>query len=405
MNSENSLFKVSPHSFDKDVEVPGSKSFANRVLILAAIEKSPITIENLPLSHDVERMIQILKQIGLVISSSDNSITIENSFPDCERLSNTSIVIKPGDGGTTTRFIIPLLSLGKSKYIVEPTGRMRTRPIKGLLGNLEDLGVKCTQSDEKWLTIQGPIKEIPKSLRVDASKTTQHATAMALILKNTHIIPEGMDFSKSYWDMTTELISNFKNRQAHFITPVDFSSLSYPLALAATTGRVRVKNCLEVDTFQADSILISLLRNFGATVELSDKGLEVSKANTLVGIDHDCSNCPDLVPTLGFICSMARGTSKLSNVKVLKFKESDRLQELFKIFNTFNILHEYNEILDELIIHGNSERLNGQIDIKTAEDHRMVMCSYLFLRSHSGGSVNHSGCVSKSFGNFFEVME
>ena len=405
MNSENSLFKISPRMFDQSMDVPGSKSFANRVLVLAAIEDRPIKIENLPLSHDVDRMIKILKKIGLIITESENSITVENSFPACEKNTNVPSLIEPGDGGTTTRFIIPLLSLGSNNYIVEPAGRMRDRPIEGLLSNLGELGVSCERSDEKWLSINGPIKKIPSILKVDASKTTQHATALALVLKNTHIIPEGMDFSKSYWDMTIDLISRFKNRQECFVTPVDFSSLSYPLALAATSGRVRIGNCLEIDSFQADSILISLLKKIGASVELTQDGLEVRKAKHLSSIDHDCSNCPDLVPTLGYICSMAKGISKLSNVKVLRFKESDRLLELFKIFKSFNIVYDYNEKDDELIIHGNPNKVEELLDIETADDHRMVMCSYLFLRSHSGGTVNHASSVSKSFANFFEVME
>jgi 3-phosphoshikimate 1-carboxyvinyltransferase len=405
MNLESSLFKVTPKKFDKEINVPGSKSYANRVLILAALEEEAITIENLPLSHDVERMINILKEIGLDIIKSNNSVTIRNSFPSCEKKSSTPIVLMPGDGGTTTRFIIPLLALGSNNYILEPAGRMRTRPISGLIDNLKNLDVVCLQTKEQWLSIQGPISKIPSSLEVDASKTTQHATALALVLKNTHIIPKGMDFSKSYWDMTIDLISKFKNRQTVFVTPVDFSSLSYPLALAATSGRVMVSNCLEIDLFQADSVLVNLLKEFGAKVELSNNGLEINRAESLVAINHDCSNCPDLVPTLGFICSLAKGISKLTNVKVLKFKESDRLLELFKIFNHFNIVHEYNEDSDELLIHGSDLRVSEKVDIETAEDHRMVMCSYLFLRVHSGGSVNHSGCVSKSFGNFFEVME
>jgi 3-phosphoshikimate 1-carboxyvinyltransferase len=405
MNSDNSVFKVRAKEFNKTISVPSSKSFANRALILAAQSREEVTISSLPLSHDVDKMLEIFKTIGLEISRDNDSVTIRNSFPECESSDGQSVTILPGDGGTTTRFIIGLIARGSKKYIIEPEGRMRTRPISGLVETLKDLGVQCNQSENQWLSITGPYKKNPDTLSIDASKTTQHATSLALSLIDTHVIPEGMDFSKSYWDMTVELISKFKNGNTKFEVPVDFSSLGYPLALAAVTGRVHVDNCRVIDKFQSDSIFLDLLRDFGAKVELSRTGLVVEKNAPFKSIDHDCSNCPDLVPTIAFICSFSDGESKLRNVKVLRYKESDRLEEVFKILNSFNIEHDYNEEKDVFSIIGKKESFSNEVIIETAEDHRMVMVSYLFLRAHSGGSVNHSGCVSKSFGNFFEVME
>ena len=41
--------------------------------------------------------------------------------------------------------------------------------------------------------------------------------------------------------------------------PVDFSCLSYPMALGLLRGKVLVKNCLQLDPNQADAKFISLM--------------------------------------------------------------------------------------------------------------------------------------------------
>ena len=63
MSLDHSPFRVSTESFNKVIQVPGSKSYANRVLILAALCPDKVIINNIPLSSDVEKMISCLTQI------------------------------------------------------------------------------------------------------------------------------------------------------------------------------------------------------------------------------------------------------------------------------------------------------------------------------------------------------
>ena len=405
MQLKNSLFNVEPQGFSKDIKVPSSKSYANRAIILASLSKESVEIFNLPLSHDVTNLISCLRLIGLKIIDIEDGIRIENSFPECESKEDSIIKLLPGDGGTTTRFLIPLLSLGARTYNVEPSGRMRDRPISDLLESLVDLWASVSQCDS-WLTLNGPISPDSRFLNIDASKTTQHATAMALALafNNVEVHPVDMSYSTSYWEMTKDLIKEFLKGKKSFIVPVDFSSMSYVLALGADLGRVRVKNCFEVDRFQSDSIFVKILREMNYNVSLSSTGLEVEKSNNLRTVDFDCSDCPDLVPTLAFICSRVDGISKLKNLSVLKYKESDRLFEVQKLLDLYEIENSYDAKEDTLLIHGRSKRTDSRKDIFPPDDHRIVMVSYLFLRANGGGGLSSIESVSKSFANFFELL-
>ncbi len=401
---ENKL-QITPKEFGKSVIVPSSKSYANRVIILASLCKESVEILNLPLSHDVTNLIDALRVVGLKILDIENGIQVVNSFPECETEGEEVIQILPGDGGTTTRFLIPFLALGKREYQIEPVGRMRDRPIADLLESLVDIGATVSQCNS-WLTISGPISSPQRIVTADASKTTQHATALALSLssQNVEVLPKDMNYSVSYWEMTKSLIREFKQGTRKFIVPVDFSSMSYILALGADLGGTSVLNCSSIDQYQSDSVFLDILKEMGCEIKITEEGLVLSREKELCSIDVDCSNCPDLVPTLAFICSRAEGVSKLRNLDVLKYKESDRLLEVQKLLDLYNIENNYCKNEDCLTINGKSMRSHEVKEIFPPDDHRIVMVSYLFLRANGGGELSSVDSVSKSFANFFEVV-
>lgn len=404
MSSENLCFKIDgSKKFNKQIEIPTSKSFANRALILAATIKEPVILNNIPASTDVRNLINALKSIGLEIDENDSEITIFNSFPDCEIASDEIIKIETGDGGTTNRFLIPLLALGSNLYEIIPSHKMKDRPMEELDNVLKDLSVNVIRNDNVWFALQGPIKIKSHCIEVDCSESTQFATGLALTLSQFHvdIIPVNLVTSTPYWEMTLDLIQRMKTERVIDI-PVDFSSLSYPMAFAALNGSVLVKNCFGIDRFQADSIFIKILENIGVSLTFLKEGLYVEKSH-LKTFYFDAKDCPDLIPTLCFMASYIKGESIIKSVEVLKYKECDRLSEMMKIMNLFNIEYEYSEELDEIRIHGTQEK-SSFVEYVPPVDHRMIMVGYLFMRNNNGGNLHNCQSVRKSFPNFFEIM-
>jgi len=404
MNSDLSTFKVIPKVFNKKVLVPSSKSYGNRLLILAGLSKEDVTIKNIPPSSDVEKMLDCFSKIGLTIINGDNEVTIKGSFPECEL--KRDLTLKTGDGGTTNRFILPFLGRGKQVYTLEPEGHMRDRPMGPLVDSLREIGVTViNSSDEAWLKVQGPIRDSDSEILVDSSKSTQFLTGMALALADTdwNVLGSNLSVSLPYWKLTQNLIHQFKNKTLNYINPVDFSSLTYPLALAVTEGEVAVTNCRERDLFQADSAFIEVLKEMGATIEFTNNGLHCKKSN-LSAIDFDGSQCPDAIPTLLYVCSFAGGVSKIFNLEVLTHKECDRFKEMVKMLSAFGIDIEWCD--KEYWIEIKGQSFKGIHDVyRPPEDHRMVMVAYLFLRSLGGGELSNFHHVKKSFSNFFELME
>lgn len=394
--------QVLVNSFFKTLSVPFSKSYLNRALILGSLNPEVVTIHGNSESSDVKNLIECLKKIGLDIEIQSQNIIIKNSFPECELKTDSLIEINTYDGGTTGRFILPLLSLGKNTYKVLMSERMLERPLDEIFRCLHNLDVKINK-DQQGIIIQGPIASSGK-ITVDCQKTTQEASGllMAFSGKNIEIKTINDQKSKSYLELTKKML--YERLASDYFPPADFSSIGYPLALAATIGEVTIKNCLDIDETQADSKFIQLLEQLGFPLSFSAEGLKVKKQDHYQGFTIDCSDCLDLVPTLAYLASYADSVSSLKNLSNLKYKESDRLSAILKILTDFEIGHSYDQTKDELIIQGNG-KLMTQKNITTVNDHRIVMIGYLFLRKNSGGTIYHEDAVNKSFPQFFEMME
>ena len=59
---------------DGEVQIPGSKSLSNRILLLAALAEGSTRITNLLDSDDVRHMLNALKQLGVTYQLSDDRL-------------------------------------------------------------------------------------------------------------------------------------------------------------------------------------------------------------------------------------------------------------------------------------------------------------------------------------------
>jgi 3-phosphoshikimate 1-carboxyvinyltransferase len=410
-NSNESQRVLSAEFKNKTVLIPTSKSQANRMLVLAALSKNKVRLNNLPDGNDVRKMLSALAQIGLKLEYINRDVIIHNSFPACEKDDpRPEIILQTGDGGTTNRFLMAMLGLGSKSYVLDAEGPMRARPMEELESTLKDLGVSCERGKTFWYKVRGPYKTNKARVTVDAARSTQFASAMAMALSplDIPISVINLEASENYYRMTEDLIQKFKSGENEFNVPVDGSSLSYPLALAALNGSVRIPNMLAVDPLQADFALMEILKDMGLEWSIDAAGLSLKGKKELPPLNHgqvlECNFFPDLVPTLIFLASYCNGQTLLKNIKVLRHKESDRIEECLKLLKQFNIGHHYDESADILSIEGNATK-QGQHVIHCPADHRIVMVGYLFLRFNSGGELLNIEHVKKSFPDFFQQME
>ncbi|MBF0300071.1 MAG: hypothetical protein HQK51_15220 [Oligoflexia bacterium] len=427
---------VSNHPINKSITVPTSKSHTNRLLILASIYPETVIIKKFSHSTDVLILIDCLKKIGLEIEidNINETLTIKNSFPNSENnlnnLNDLPIELNAGDGGTTNRFLLALLSRGSCRYKLHANNLMLSRPILELCNILRKFSVDI--SDTYPLELKGPAifeqnksgTEVKVEVEVDCSLSTQFLSALMLAFadKKINFVAKNALSSVPYIDLTTNTVKNFYHnlkvkKNNVFEVPADFSSIAYPAALALICGdAVTIKNCHSIDFIQADAQLFNIIsenfsKNINDLYKIDSSGLRINKCiQKFSAIEVDCLPFPDLVPALAFICSYSIGESKLKNIKNLKFKESNRITEICRVLTIFNIKHKYDDYKDELSICGleregqDNKKKITPLDFHSPTDHRIAMMTYLFLRKNSGGNIYNWECVNKSFPNFFNEM-
>ena len=396
--------QISSNKLPAKLKCPTSKSYANRALILGALKKNEIVLLDIPQAQDVKDLLEMLNEVGLEIDFTDGRITLNNSFPACEVIQDKAIVLKGSEGGTTIRFLMILLSLGKNEYHLPLLGELAKRPFKQFLCLLESMGVVIS-IDANLLKLKGPLRPLD-NIVIDCSKTTQVASAFMLVANEFDFTVqlENVSSSKRYLDLTGAVLEHFQT-SSEFRVPVDFSSLGYILSYAALNQNICVTNVTSIDNNQADSALIELLQSIGIKITIDEKGLLLTFGDTrFSGFEIDGSTCIDLVPTLVYLASFAKTPSLIKNIKTLKYKESNRLNEILDFLSYLQIKSDYRELEDQLKIYPFQNTKNKNLCVRVAPDHRIVMMASLFIKQMGGGSVYPSESVCKSFPHFFELF-
>lgn len=371
-----------------------SKSYANRALFLASFKASGTKIHNLPNSEDVDFFIKSLLDLGLRLTQDNDSITFETSFLEASP-SKTKIYL--GEGGTTIRFITVMLASVGGNFELEVEPRFLKRPLDDLKAVLAFGGVTLSIRDN-CILLKGKLDK-DKNYEINCSKTTQVASAFLMLEKLGRVESVklfNLENSKKYIDMTKSM--NFKEK---YIVPVDFSSLSYFVVWGILNQDLMISNVRAKDELQADSFIFNIMDSLNIPYEFSPSGLKIYKSEVQGNLTVDCSQCLDLIPSLAFLFAYGKGDYQLINCQNLIYKESNRLEEILKALDTFNV--SYHLKGNTLLIKG-SDKLNDAKNVKCSYDHRIVMMNALFLKHNQGGQLEPEAAVAKSFKGFFEVF-
>lgn len=392
---------VTSSNLSSNIQIPTSKSYANRALILAALSAQEVTIRSLPKAQDVSDLLGVLSELDIIKMIDDSTVKITKSFPVDEKIQEQPKELYLGEGGTTIRFLLPFLSLGKQEYIIKVHPNFKSRPYEDLLTTLVELGVSVEKLDgeNELCTIQGPIRFKP--ITVDCSKTTQVLSSLLLIqsFNDFKIDAINLNSSISYVDMTKKIISDLE-RENEYRVPVDLSCAGYFLALGSVFSELYINNLYKEDVFQADNKIFDVLDLMGVVYSFSDYGIHIVQSDNLGSFEIDISKCLDLAPTLAFLASFGNDVSILKNISNLKHKESNRIVSIRDVLSKFGIKNEL--IDDNLYIYPSQAQCNDELTV--VADHRIVMMAALFMKTTGGGIVHPSQAVNKSFPEFFELL-
>lgn len=419
-----SQLKIEPigRPVDAEVELPGSKSYTNRALPIAALANGASVLRGALFSDDTAHMAESLRRLEIQVREDEaRSEFIVRGASGSIPASRADLFV--GNSGTSARFLTAIVAAGEGTYTIDGVERMRSRPISPLLDALQQLGVQAESIDGTGCP---PVRVVARGIaggtaRLDGTISSQYLTALLIVAplarSDVSIEIEGELVSKPYVDMTGAIMGDFgvaierdgyrrflvrsgqQYQPRDYAIEADASAASYFFALAAATGgRIRVRN-LTRGSLQGDLRFVEVLERMGCRVSWLDDAVEVQGPARLNGIDVDMNPISDTVQTLAAIAPLADGPVTVRNVEHIRAKETDRLAALTCELRRIGI--EVSELADGLVIQPGESR--GGV-IQTYDDHRMAMSFAILGCATPGITIENPGCVTKTFPGFFDVL-
>tara|TARA_B100000902_G_C27321177_1_gene924605 strand:- start:1717 stop:2880 length:1164 start_codon:yes stop_codon:yes gene_type:complete len=365
-----------------EINIPGSKSISNRVLIIRALCKTKFNIENL--------------------SDSDDTNVLKNN------LNNKKKHINIGASGTALRFLTSYLATQEGiNCILSGSERIQERPIKELVNTLNKLGADiCYVNQNKY----APLKISGKKLKggeinIKGDISSQFISSILLIAptleKGIKLNIIGKIVSKPYIDMTLSIMKGFginyswKNNTIHianqnytshkYKVESDWSSAAFWMQIGCLSNKCIIKlKGMQKKSIQGDKKAVNIFSNLGIKTSFNNDELKIEKNHNIsFPKEINLIDTPDLYQPLKCILFALDINCKITGLQTLKNKETDRIKAIKK----------------EL------KNLYKTKVIETYNDHRMAMSFAPLSLKFGKLKINNSEVVSKSYPDFWKDLK
>jgi len=406
---------------DADVVVPGSKSYTNRALVLAALASGTSRLSGALFADDTAAMAGALSALGATVRLDPAAATVE--------VDGLGGVLGPGPvtldvrlSGTTARFVLPVLALGPGPYRIDGGEPLRRRPMAPLVAALRTMGAEVVERgvhghlplDVRGGALTGGEIDVPADL------SSQFVSGLLLVAP---LVPGGLGLrlvgpavSRPYLAMTVAVMRAFGAvvderadgfdvapggyRAIHQAVEPDASAASYFFAAAALTGgRVRVRG-LDRRSLQGDLAVVDVLAAMGAEVTNGAGWTEVRGTGQLRGIDVDLADLPDMAQTVAVVAARADGPTRVRGVGIIRHHETDRIAAVVAELRRLGVGADEHD--DGFTVHPAPVR---GATVRTYDDHRMAMSFALLGLVAPGVVIDDPGCVAKTFPDYFAALD
>ena len=444
---------------DETLEMPASKSFAQRAIVAAALAQGTSHLTGYSPCGDNESALAAARKLGarVNVNGSELEITGIGAFENCLSISEMPV----GESGFLTRMLIPVLSViadGPVRVTGEKT--LLGRPLAGAHDIMASFGVRLVSENIPTesrkgdcfipLTVKGPL--VPGRADVSGKGGSQLISGLLAALplagnRSTVYVHDprsipymfitvdvlrkfgieigsemegGDDFLQTQdWTLCTGLTFKMRGHQhyraADFRIEGDWSGAANFLVAGAIFGDVEVEG-LDTQSLQADISIMDILMDAGASMSQLEGDtpttgpLHVARA-PLCAFETDLNNCPDLFPIVAVLAAFCPGESRIRGVERLRHKETDRAAAIVDMLTQMGVPVQVDE--DEMTIEGMAlpqRLLTGNLlkggRYTSHADHRMVMALKVAALGADGPvDIDDTACVAKSFPGFNDLFD
>lgn len=391
------------------IELPSSKSIANRALVINALSEHPAEIGGMSVCDDTQAIVGALEQV------SEHSATI----------------VDIGAAGTAMRFLTAYFAALEG-VTVTLTGsqRMCRRPIALLVDALRQSGADIAYLGEEGFP---PLRIEGKRLRggeiaIRGDISSQYISALMMVgatfSEGLCIRLLGDTLSRPYIEMTAEMmrqwgidvrtsadrieiLSHGYRSPASYTVEADWSAASYiyEMVALAELQNVVVRGLVAPErSLQGDSELVDLYRHFGVTTQFCDgcAVISCSPSESDEVLSLDLKATPDLVPAMVVTACLKGRRFAFEGVGNLRIKECDRIAVLTTEMRKLGYLLTF----DDESVSWDGSRCEVECNplIMTYKDHRIAMAFAPAVTQHQGLAIEDAMVVNKSFPQYWEQM-
>lgn len=413
--------RIMPSPLNGEVSIPPSKSISHRAIICAGLAEGISNIGNIVFSDDITATLKGMEAFGIEIVNisedyihGNSKITINGS----EKLNIFSRTINCKESGSTLRFLIPISGFSGKTVTFTGKGKLVERPLDAYYKIFDEQNIKYNNTNGKLpLTVEGLLK--PDIFEVEGDISSQFITGLMFVLPllngDSRIVVTSELESKGYVDLTIDVLKKFsiliennaykdfyikgnqKYKNIAYVVEGDFSQAAFWVVAGLLNGGIKCSN-INIDSLQGDKAILDVAKAMGGKLKLYDGNIEISKSFTK-GTTIDASQYPDLVPILAVLGSLSSGTTKITNAKRLRIKESDRLNAITTELNKLGA--DIMELEDGLVITGKEQLSGGTVD--SWNDHRIAMAlAIASTRCTSPVYLTNYDSVKKSYPTFWD---
>lgn len=417
----------------KRVVAPKSKSYEHRILIcelLSKIDEADMLDTQGGLRETAGQSRAVNRESEDIMATKGCVSEIQLSLKDGKQ----ETVLDCNQSGSTLRFLLPIAcALGlKARFLMR--GRLAKRPMDELINELKAHGCKIDKQDDTICT-SGKLEHGVFNLPGDISSQYVSGLLMALPLlsSDSEIHVRRPLVSAGYIDVTldvmrkfsisvteessdTEYIYRIKVGQRYilpekYIIEGDWSNAAFWFAIGVLGNEPLAIEGLNPNSLQGDRRIFDILKKMGADVRAEiDNDKAVFEAyplgdKALKALALDAENIPDLVPLIAILTCFTDGKSRISGIKRLRLKESDRLLAIEELIDGLGGNIEIYDNYVEIIGLGAGGMLKGG-EVNCFDDHRIVMsAAVLSLRCREDVLIENAFAVNKSYLGFFDELD
>lgn len=400
--------------------IPGSKSYTNRALILAAQRVGTTRVKNALICDDTIYLAKALDKFGGLEVVQDNSDFIVTRT--AEKLTAPTEPLFVGGAGTPARFLLAFAAAAEGETTVTGNARLSMRPMGHILESLSAAGIAWTTGGDHHclpVTVKGGTPA-HYQWSVNGTVCSQFVSSMILFAAQQEAerveitIDEGL-VSIPYVRMTLSMmrsvgikVDQVSDRKFVVIPgrpqadqikiEVDASGMSYLLTAAALTQSTVTIPGIGENSVQGDVGLARAYERMGCSVRFGEDSITLQGA-PLHGIEIDMEDMPDVVLSLAIAASQASSPTLITNIANLRVKECDRIAAICNGLGRLAIKTE--EGPDWIRIYPGQPKPGV---VEAYDDHRVSMAFSLLGLLYDGIGLDNYECVTKSFPGFWGEM-